>query len=232
MRVVQRPVGDGRAGDGGVEDVGPAQDGEGGQVAAERPAADGDLAEVEAVVGGGERLQGVDLVVEHRPGQVAVDRPLPRRPPPGRAPTVDDDDGEALVGQPLRREEGAPGPQHPLGVRPAVGVHQHREGLGRCRRPTGAAPPPAAAAPRRRRTRRAGARAGSRRGTRRRARVRRPDGFRPGRRRGPSTRTRRRRLPRRRPRPRGCRRRRSAARRCCRRRRGRRRRPSGRPRRR
>ena len=39
--VVEPPLGDRRAGDGGVEDVGPAQHGERGEVAAEAPAADG-----------------------------------------------------------------------------------------------------------------------------------------------------------------------------------------------
>ncbi len=39
VRVVQTPLGDGSTGNGSVEDVGPSQHGEGGEVPAERPAA-------------------------------------------------------------------------------------------------------------------------------------------------------------------------------------------------
>ncbi|MCO5563880.1 hypothetical protein L7F22_017531 [Adiantum nelumboides] len=88
--VVERPVGDRRAGDGRVEDVGPAQHRQRGQVAAERPAADADPAQVEVRVGLGGRVQGRDLVLQHRSRQVAVDRAVELRaaagePRPGRA---------------------------------------------------------------------------------------------------------------------------------------------------
>ena len=62
-----------------MEHVGPAQDGERGQVAAEAPPADGDAAQVEPRILGGEREQAVDLVLQHRVGQVAVDRRAPTR---------------------------------------------------------------------------------------------------------------------------------------------------------
>ena len=76
--VVEPPVGHGGTGDGGVEDVGSAQHRERGEVAAEAPPADGHPGEVEARVLGSEREQPVDLVLQHRAGEVAVDAALPR----------------------------------------------------------------------------------------------------------------------------------------------------------
>jgi len=84
-----------------VEDVGAAQDGQRRQVAAEAPTPDGDPIEIEPRVGRGRRQQALDLVVEHRPGQIEVHAAFPRRASPGRAPAVDHDDGEPLVGEPL-----------------------------------------------------------------------------------------------------------------------------------
>ncbi len=110
VRVVETPLGDRRAGDGGVEDVGPAQHGERGEVAAEAPAADGDALEVEHAVLLGGVVQGGDLVVEDRGRQVVVDRPLPLAAAARRAATVGDDDGEPLVGEPLRGQVGVVGP--------------------------------------------------------------------------------------------------------------------------
>ena len=127
VRVVQPPLGDRSAGDGGVEDVGPAQHGERRQVAAEAPPADGDPAEVEHAVLLGGRLQRLDLVVEDGRGEVEVHGPLPRRPAARRAPPVGDDDGEALVGEPLRRQVGVVGLHGAQRVRPAVRVEQDGE---------------------------------------------------------------------------------------------------------
>ncbi len=54
---------------------------------------------------------------------------LEGRPATGRAATVGDDHGEPLVGEPLARQERAPGVDHALGVRSAVRVEQHREAV-------------------------------------------------------------------------------------------------------
>src|SRR4030095_14259947 len=67
--VVQAPVGHRGAGHGGVEDVGAAQHGQGGQVAPERPAADGHPAEVELGVVGGHGGERLHLVVQDGAGQ-------------------------------------------------------------------------------------------------------------------------------------------------------------------
>ena len=64
---------------------------------------------------GGGRASAVDLVVEHRRGEVEVDGPLPRRAAPGRAAPVDDDHREALVGEPLRRQVRRLGAHAPAG---------------------------------------------------------------------------------------------------------------------
>ena len=98
-------------------DVGPAQHGEGGEVAAEAPPADRDARQVEARVLGRQRQQPVDLVLEDRAGEVAVDAALPRRAAARRAAPVDHHHGEALVGEPLRGEVGRPRLHDPLGVR-------------------------------------------------------------------------------------------------------------------
>ena len=79
----------------------------------------------------GHRVQGVDLVVEHRTGQVAVHRPLELRPAARRAPPVHHDHREALVGEPLAGQVRGAGGQHALRVRPAVGVQQHRQRAAR-----------------------------------------------------------------------------------------------------
>ena len=130
--VVEPPLGDRGAGDGGVEDVGPAQHRERRQVAAEAPAADGDAGQVEPGVLRRQRQQAVDLVLEHGTGEVAVDRPLPLGTAAGRAAPVDHDDREPLVGEPLRGEVGGLRLHDPLGVRPAVRVERAR---GTARRP-------------------------------------------------------------------------------------------------
>ena len=56
-----------------------------------------------------------------------MDGALELRAEPRRAPPVDDDHGEPLLGEPLAGEVGASGGDDALGVRPAVGVHQHRQ---------------------------------------------------------------------------------------------------------
>ena len=102
MRVVEPPVGDRRAGDRRVEHVGTAHHRQRGEIAAEAPAADRDPVEVERVVLG-RGMQRVDLIVEDRRRQIEMDRALPLAATPGRAASVDDDDGEALIGEPLRQ---------------------------------------------------------------------------------------------------------------------------------
>ena len=97
VRVVQPPLGDRRAGDGGVEHVGPAQHGERGEVAAEAPAADGDPLEVEhGVLLGG-------AVQRRRPGRRArASRGRGGRPAPTPSP------GPACPGR-RRRRRRSPG---------------------------------------------------------------------------------------------------------------------------
>ena len=75
----------------------------------------------------GHRVQRVDLVLQHRRGEVAVDGALELRAEPRGAPPVDDDHGETLVGEPLAGEVRVARGDHALGVRAAVGVHQHRQ---------------------------------------------------------------------------------------------------------
>ncbi len=127
VRVVQAPVGHRRPGDGGVEDVRPAEHGQRGQVATEAPPADRHAGEVELRVLLRRGVQGVDLVLEDRCGEVEVDGPLPGAAPARGAAAVGHDDGEALVGEPLRRVVGGAGGQHPLRVRAAVRIEQHGE---------------------------------------------------------------------------------------------------------
>ena len=68
-------------------------------------------------------------------------------PRPG-APPVDDHDGEALLGEPLAGQMGAAGGDDALGVRAAVGVHEHRQRrprpVPRRQQQCGAQRPPAA----------------------------------------------------------------------------------------
>ena len=127
MRVVEAPLGDGRAGDGGVEHVGATQHGERREVAAEAPAADRDPREVELGMEHGGLTQRRDLVVEHAAREVAANGALERRAAARRAAPVGDDDREPLVGEPLRREEGVVAADHALCVRPAVRIEQHRQ---------------------------------------------------------------------------------------------------------
>ena len=91
--------------------------------------------QVELGVVGGHGGQGLHLVVQDRPGQVAPDRPLPGRAAARGAAPVGDQDREALVGEPLGDQEAVAGGQHLAVVRPAVGVEQHRQP------PVGGGPP-------------------------------------------------------------------------------------------
>ena len=79
--------------------------------------------EVEVGVTAAERLQRGHLVVEHALGEVLAHLELEGRSASRGAGAVDDDDGEALVGQPLVGGE-RPGGMDDAGVvRAAVGSH-------------------------------------------------------------------------------------------------------------
>ena len=125
--VVERPVGHRRAGDRRVEDVGPAQHGQCGEVAAERPAADRHPRGVEVGLEGGDLGQRGHLVLEHDVGDDVAHAAVPLRAARAGAAAVGDDDGEALVGPPLRLEPHVVDRDHLLVVRTAVGVEQHRQ---------------------------------------------------------------------------------------------------------
>ncbi len=125
VRVVEPPLGHRRAGDGRVDAVGSQQHGQGGEVPAEAPAADGDSVEVEASELGGCLLERVDLVLQRGCRQVLVDRPLPLGAAPRGPPAIDDDDGEAVVGEPLRNEVRQVRPQRSESVRSSVRIEQH-----------------------------------------------------------------------------------------------------------
>ena len=72
-----------------------------------------------------ERLQRGHLVVEHPLGEVLTHLELEGRPASRGAGAVDDDDGEALVGQPLVGGERPGGMDDPGVMRAAVGSHDH-----------------------------------------------------------------------------------------------------------
>ncbi len=76
---------------------------------------------------GGCGLQCLHLVVEHRRRQVVEHGPFVLGPTTGCAAAVDDHHGEALVGEPLRGEVAVVRGQHPLRVRSAVRVEEHRQ---------------------------------------------------------------------------------------------------------
>ena len=102
-------VGDGGARHRGVEHVRTAQHRERSHEPTERPAPNGHPPQVQIGVGGCGMVQGVDLIVEHGGGEVAPYAALPGRAPPRRAPAIDHQHGEALVGEPLGDQEvGAP----------------------------------------------------------------------------------------------------------------------------
>jgi hypothetical protein len=107
-RVVEAPLGHGRAGDGRVEHVGTAEYGKRGEVAAIRPSRDPDARGVHIVGEGlGDSSEGVDLVVQSDSGEVVLHRAFEVMTATGCAAAVRDDHAEALVGEPLRFEEGA-----------------------------------------------------------------------------------------------------------------------------
>ena len=111
-----------------MEDVGTPEHGQRREVPAERPAGDGHPSEVElARELVGDTLQGVDLVLERLGGQVEVDAVVPGMAPAAGAASVGDDDGEALVGEPLRLEIGVVCGHHHPEVRAAVRRQQHRQ---------------------------------------------------------------------------------------------------------
>jgi hypothetical protein len=110
-----------------VEDVGPTQHGERGEIAAEAPATDADLGHVEEGVVVGQVEQSAHLIVEHRAGQVEVNGALPLRTASWCTPAVDDHHREALIGEPLRAEIRGAGADHPLHVWTSVGIDEHRQ---------------------------------------------------------------------------------------------------------
>ena len=126
MGIVEPLVGDGRAGDGGAEDIGPSQHGHRRQEAAERPAADAHPVKIKVGVALRRRVQRGHLVLQRQIALVPVDGPFPGRPAPGGAAAIGDHDGEPLLGKPLGHQVRAPRCHDPLPARPAVGVHQDR----------------------------------------------------------------------------------------------------------
>src|SRR5674476_1262930 len=99
--VVKPLVGDRRAGDGDVEDIGPAQDGKRGEVAAKGPTPYANPGQVQVAVVLRRSVQCVHLVLQDRGADVTADGAFPGRAAPRRSATVGDDDGEALLGKPL-----------------------------------------------------------------------------------------------------------------------------------
>jgi hypothetical protein len=83
VRVVQLRVGYRGHGDGGVEDVRPAQDRGRGQVSAVRRAADRYPAQAQVRVPPRGRVQRVNLVLQRERELVAANRMLPASPRPG-----------------------------------------------------------------------------------------------------------------------------------------------------
>ena len=61
----------------------------------------GEPSEVEIGVDLGRLLKRVDLVREHRGRKITPDAPVPGIPPSRGSTTIDDQDGEALIGEPL-----------------------------------------------------------------------------------------------------------------------------------
>src|SRR5437667_371532 len=85
--------------------ISPQCRGEGGEVAAERPAVHADALEVELGQLRGERVEGGDLVVEDRAGEVAADGALEGAAAVRGAAAVDGDDQVAVVGEPLAQQQ-------------------------------------------------------------------------------------------------------------------------------
>ncbi len=127
VRVVEPPVRDRGARDRGVKHVRPAQDRQRGQVSAEGPAPDRHLGQIEVAVAVCHGSQRVDLILQGRASQVTGHCAVPLGASPWCAPAVGHHDGEALIGEPLRGQVGVGRGQDPLGVRPAVRVHQDWE---------------------------------------------------------------------------------------------------------
>ena len=86
-----------------------------------------DPVEVEEPQFVGGLVQAVDLVLEHGVGEIAVDRAFVLGTTARCAAAVDDDDGEPLVGEPLRAEIRVVRLHDALGVRATVRIHEHRE---------------------------------------------------------------------------------------------------------
>ena len=102
--VVEMPVGNRRADDGGMEDIGAPEDPERSEVSTERPSADGHASEIELWVALRRGVQRLDLILQRWRGQVESDGLLPPQPAARRPPAVGDQHREPLVRQPLRYE--------------------------------------------------------------------------------------------------------------------------------
>jgi hypothetical protein len=114
-----------------MEDVGPSEDRQCREVSAEGPSTDPDLLQVEESEPGRGGVEGVDLVLQHRAGEIAVDGVLPGDAAPRRAPAIRDEDREPLIGEPLGLEERSMHLDHAREVGTPVGVEEHRQrGIG------------------------------------------------------------------------------------------------------
>ncbi len=126
MGVVQPQIGHRRTDHRRMEDIGAAQRRQPREIAAEGPAADRHPLHVQGK-GSGQCLEGMDLVVQGDVREVAEHRLLPCGGAARGAPPVRDDHREPLVGEPLGGQMGVVRGDHPLAVRAAVRIHQHRQ---------------------------------------------------------------------------------------------------------
>ena len=125
--VVEAPIRHRRAGDRRMETVGSAQHGQGGQVAAEGPAADANAVEVHSRVLGRELVEGRDLIVEDGLCQVTPHRVLEVGSLAGCASAIGDHYRKALIGEPLGHAVSGARLDDALSMRSAVWVEQDRQ---------------------------------------------------------------------------------------------------------
>jgi hypothetical protein len=101
VRVVQPLIVRGGSGDGRVEYVGAADHGDGRERSAVGSALDADPRPVQVGELDAERVERVDLIVQRRGEGIGEHCLGPLRSAAGRAAPVSDEDGEALLGEPL-----------------------------------------------------------------------------------------------------------------------------------